>query len=116
MKYILNDKGEPMLCDDIVTWANWFEAADRRVAITQVEGCIVSTAFLGIDYSFSGPPIVWETMVFKGEESLWFDRCGGSREQAEAMHDRMCRKILDRRRHLSSRIVYFYRRRRSNGL
>ena len=116
MKYILNDKGEPMPCEDIMTWANWFETSDRRVAVDAVDGegdvpgeatYLVSTVFLGINYNcFDGPPLLWETMVFKGREGLWFDRCGGSREQAEAMHNNMCKKISDKARHLNSRVVH----------
>jgi hypothetical protein len=33
-------------------------------------------------------------MVFKGGESdIDMDRCGGSREQAQAMHDQMVEKV-----------------------
>ena len=68
---------------------------------------VVSTVFLGLDYShFGKPPIVWETAVFtNGRDGLWFDRCSGSREQAYAMHENMCRKIKNRLRHMNSRIV-----------
>jgi hypothetical protein len=110
MKYILNALGEPEQCDDIMDWAMWFETASRRVALTKLDEphtdvtYIVSTVFLGLNYNhFSGPPILWETMVFKGDKGMWFDRCGGSREQAEAMHDNMCRKITERTTYLLSK-------------
>ena len=116
MKYILDDNGEPVLCEDIVAWGAWFETAWRRVALTMIDdidaegvnkGYAVSTVFLGLDHNhFAGPPVVWETIVFKGGEGLWFDRCAGSREQAEAMHERMCAKVRDHhKKDLSSRIV-----------
>jgi hypothetical protein len=55
----------------------------------------VSTVFLGLDHSFSedGPPILWETMVFGGELDQETDRCSGTREQAEAMHKKMCEQV-----------------------
>ena len=100
-KYILNEAGEPRQCEDIMTWGNWFEKADRRVALDLIgEGkdqyCI-STVFLGIDYGWGWKtnPIVWETMVFKSGEGIWFDRCGGSREQALAMHDKVKKEAED---------------------
>jgi hypothetical protein len=82
-----------------MTWASWFEGADRHVAFTNVNDgeYYISTVFLGVNYNpFKGPPVVWETMVFKGDESMWFDRCAGSREQAEAMHERMFARIRRR--------------------
>ena len=108
MKYILNDDGEPEPCEDIVRWSNWFETAARRVAITNINDTyLVSTVFLSVDHKhFAGPPILWETMVFKGNEGLWFDRCGGSREQAEAMHDMVCKKVADKTRNACSRVVH----------
>jgi hypothetical protein len=98
-KYILNEEGEPRQCNDLLDWAGWFEVADRRVALDMVgegdEQYCISTVFLGLDYGFGwqDKPIVWETMVFKGKESMWHDRCSGSREQALAMHAEMVKKI-----------------------
>lgn len=43
----------------------------KRVALTIVhEGCEVSTVFLGLDHSWTpgGPPLVFETMVFGGQQ------------------------------------------------
>lgn len=31
-KFILDEHGEPVRCDDLLTWAKWFESADRTVA------------------------------------------------------------------------------------
>lgn len=63
-KYIL-DGHEPVPVD-LMTWARWFETADRHVARTEVRpGVMVSTVFLGIDHSFgTGKPLLFETMVF----------------------------------------------------
>jgi hypothetical protein len=61
-----------------------------------VEGAEVSTVFLGLDYSFEHHgrgPILWETMVFGGPLDEEMDRCGGTREQAEAMHAAMVERV-----------------------
>lgn len=66
-KYILIDK-QPVPCDDLLAWARWYETADRHAGQTDILGVAVSTVFLGIDhnFSFSGQPILFETMVFGG--------------------------------------------------
>ena len=64
--YILIDR-QPIPCDDLRVWGEWFENTDnRRVALDDVNGAEVSTVFLGIDHNFSshGPPLLFETMVF----------------------------------------------------
>jgi hypothetical protein len=75
-KYVLDDDGNPLEIDDVLIWGRWFETHDRHVALDVVEGCKVSTVFLGLDHSFgSGPPVLWETMIFSGE--------GGPMDQAQ---------------------------------
>ena len=68
MFYILNDRGEPERCSDVLQWAEWFErSADQRVvAQADVDGVLVSTVFLGVDHAIGGHPSLWETMVFGG--------------------------------------------------
>ncbi len=54
----------------------------------------VSTVFLGLDHNFGdGPPILWETLVFGGPMNGQQTRCAGSREQAEAMHEKMVQLV-----------------------
>jgi hypothetical protein len=67
--YILDDLGRPMRVDDPLVWASWYRT-DRIVEQTVVDGRLfVSTVFLGLDHSFGhGPPILWETMIFKHED------------------------------------------------
>jgi hypothetical protein len=50
----------------------------------------ISTVFLGLDhrYSGTGPPIVFETMVFGGPNDGYQERCCTWRE-AKAMHRRV---------------------------
>lgn len=102
MKYILDSKGEPVPCENLYQWAQFMEQADRRVLAKTMIGegdgaCTVSTVFLGLDHSFAegADPILWETMVFGGVLAEACDRCGGSREQAEAMHVRMVAKVRE---------------------
>lgn len=92
-KYILKDR-KPVICADLRVWASWFEeVGNRRVGNTEVGDLVVNTIFLGLDHSFgSGPPILWETMVFDGEWGNQ-ERCAGSWEQAEEMHRRMVEKV-----------------------
>lgn len=112
--YILDKKGNPVVTD-LMTWATWFEKSckdfdttKRHVAMTTIGRYKVSTVFLGLDHNFGkGPPVLWETMVFnkksKGEKwtiedgaSVEMTRCSGSREQAEAMHDRMVKLVKEK--------------------
>lgn len=86
--YILKDH-EPVAVN-MWEWSDWlnlpFEAT-RRVAKTVVGEAEVSTVFLGVDHNWlgSGPPILFETMIFggKGDEHQWRY---STWEQAEAGH------------------------------
>lgn len=92
--YLLNDAGEPVAVSDLFVWARGFGALKRQVAVDTVGGLRISTVFLGLDHNFGGgPPVLWETMVFKDGESVDMNRCAGSREQALAMHEAMVKKV-----------------------
>jgi hypothetical protein len=90
--YILIDKVPVAV--DLKTWDTWFEKTQtsgdtRRVNQTVVnKRCSVSTVFLGLDHNFSGTgdPILFETMVFGGPLDGGMRRCS-TWKQAEAMHD-----------------------------
>jgi hypothetical protein len=94
-KYKLDAHGEPIPEPDLLTWAAWLETADRHVALDIIGTTRISTVFLGLDHNFSdqGDPILWETMVFNGPCNQEQHRCGGSREQAEAMHARVLAEV-----------------------
>ena len=80
---------EPVPCDT-ETWARWFETADRQVAETMQGDVRVSTVFLGLDHNFGdlfGRPILFETMVFVGHDSVACDRWR-TWDEAEAGHAR----------------------------
>lgn len=66
--YILVD-GEPVPEPDILKWSDWFERSDRKLARDEFDDYYVSTIFMGTDHNYddTGPPILWETMVFGGK-------------------------------------------------
>ena len=89
-KYTLDGK-KPIECEDLLTWAKWFETANRHVAQDERDGVRVSTVFLGLDHRFGvdGPPILFETMIFGGPHDQDQDRYS-TWEEAEAGHAEMC--------------------------
>jgi hypothetical protein len=68
MHYVLDESGEPVQEPDLSAWARWFEGAERHVAQDLVGEVRVSTVFLGTDHRWrgTGPPVLWESMVFGG--------------------------------------------------
>lgn len=101
-KYILD--GHKAVPVDLMTWAEWFEKAERHVAKTNIgvpiwkyylgkllkikkwQPIYISTVFLGLDHSFgSGPPLLFETMVFGGPLDQEMDRYT-TWEEAEIGH------------------------------
>lgn len=58
--------GKPISMEE---WAHLFEEGDRHVALTDLGPLgSVSTVWLGLDHNFSpsGPPLIFESMVFGG--------------------------------------------------
>jgi hypothetical protein len=66
--YILDAAGCPVPCHCVTEWRDWFDAADRTVALdTLPSGTSVHTVFLSLNHAFRpGPPILWETIVEGG--------------------------------------------------
>jgi hypothetical protein len=100
-RYILDEHGEPVLCEDIVEWGRFFENIDnRRVAQDKDEGpdgleIRVSTVFIGVDHQFgTGPPLLWETLVFGGLLDGEMRRYS-SRAAALDGHQKMCRRVSE---------------------
>lgn len=88
-QYILNKEGQPEPCPDTIQWGQWMQSAHRSIAHTIIDdGIFVSTVFLGIDHNFlgSGPPILWETMIFGGQHDQYQDRYT-SKEDALKGHE-----------------------------
>ncbi len=71
----------------LLEWGKWFETDDRIIEQTDIDDVRVSTVFLGIDHNFNltGPPILFETMIFGGEHDQYQDRCATYTE-AKKMH------------------------------
>lgn len=90
-KFILEGR-TPVPVDDLLTWANWFETADRQVARTAIGDVCISTVFLGLDHSFGhGEPLVFETMIFGGPNDQYQTRAATWTE-AVAQHVVACLK------------------------
>jgi hypothetical protein len=86
-KYILQDR-VPVLVEDINTWGEWFERANRKVAEDRLlNGKVVSTVFLGLDHNWGyGPPILFETMIFGDTDSEEYCERYHTWEEAEEGH------------------------------
>ena len=81
----------------MVKWGRWFrDTKNRSVARDKIGDVVISTVFLGVNHALrGGPPILWETMVFGCSMDQEVDRCSGSREQAEAMHNEMVERVCN---------------------
>lgn len=93
--------------DDLIAWAKWLEdGSHRRIAkyetkkvvqlFTSVEevDITVSTVFLAIDhnYTWEGPPVLFETMVFGGPYDESMERYE-TLEEAKRGHERWVAKV-----------------------
>ena len=79
---------------DLAAWAQNLELT-RRVGDWFRSACgDVSTVFLGIDHSHidTGPPLLYETLVFGGPLDGEMERCS-TRTQAEEMHVGMVERV-----------------------
>jgi hypothetical protein len=98
-KYLL-DGHLVIPCENLMYWAKWFETANRRVALTKKDSFEVSTVFLGLDHNFghSGPPLLFETMVFGGPLDQEQERYS-TWEEAKVGHKSMVKKALAQKSH-----------------
>ena len=96
-RYILDENWKPIPEAALDKWVAWFEKAERQVAVETIGESRISTLFLGLDHNYSGTgaPILWETMVFGGPLDQEQDRCSGSKEQAQAMHAAMVKRVKE---------------------
>lgn len=89
--YILVDKKIKTV--DLMTWAKWFETADRHIGNDHIGDVRVSTVFLGIDHNFGdGEPLLFETMIFGGKHNEYQDRCS-TYDQAVRMHEKAVKLV-----------------------
>jgi len=108
--YILDENHQPVATTDVLTWGRFYEdMSQRRVGETLTEFHWVSTIFLGIDHNFSfkGPPILFETMIFErqehitkifGKERFVHEELGGERyctwDEAKAGHAKLVMEVI----------------------
>lgn len=97
--------GQPM---DLMGWASKHEDMDYKVVAQHwIRGWMVSTVWLGIDHNFtmSGPPLIFETMVFppgdeSGDGGLYSEEEYCERYPTEAAaqagHDRALSWVVDK--------------------
>lgn len=88
--YILGEDGTPILEHDLSKWGEWFERERKRFAMQEtIAGYFVSTVFLGIDHSFgAGPPLLWETMIFREGDSLDYQERYSTQAEAREGHQK----------------------------
>jgi len=101
--FLLDENNIPYLCEDFFTWGIGMEKLEKENRIhvkkEMVGKFFISTIFWGLNHSFKGPPILFETMVFnygakvtKENEFLdeYMERYA-TRDEAEKGHE----KIVD---------------------
>jgi hypothetical protein len=96
-QYILVDR-RAVPCPDMLTWGRWMENSfdERVVAKSDVREFHISTVFLGIDHNWlPGPPVLFETMVFEGEDGLGKDMYRYSTwDEAKRGHEEVVRRLM----------------------
>jgi hypothetical protein len=100
--YILDDEKRPIACNDLQRWGEMMEdMTRRRVARTVIPPDVhVSTVFIGLDHRFmgSGPPLLFETMIFGGPEEIdqlqWRYASWDDAETGHAAAVRIARMVL----------------------
>ena len=93
--YLLDADGEPVPCEDLFAWAEWFERSieERTIAFdTLPDGAQVSTVFLSLDHCYRASehlPILWETAAWDGLGAVAICERYESRSEALAGHARI---------------------------
>jgi hypothetical protein len=97
IKYILDDENNPVPAT-LMEWAEFFENTPRRIVAQDYPRpkVLVSTVFLGLDHRFvgDGPPLLFETMVFRdgdGDEQMRY----ATWAEAEAGHAAMLKEVME---------------------
>ena len=93
-KYILDGK-TPVVENDVIKWAEWFEKADRHVAENIIGEVVIATVFLGLGNNWGkGKPILFETMIFGGEHDGYRERYYAW-EEAENGHEKAVKLVKE---------------------
>ncbi len=97
--YILNDDKTVSGTNDVDSWSKHLEGKGRFIKQETINKSIwISTVFLGIDHSWgNGPPILFETMVFKDPcmDSVTQERYYTYEEAIEG-HNRIVEQFTER--------------------
>jgi hypothetical protein len=83
--YILDENNKPVR-STIVDCGKWLEENPERKAVKQehIDDIFISTVFLGLDHAWdSDIPVLWETMIFRGEHDQYMDRYTSYEEALE---------------------------------
>lgn len=97
-KWIIKD-GLAIPEPDLMEWGLWFEREQRNYQrVDEIAGIRVSTIFLGVDYSYSGDPILWETLIFNEDEGgeVIDGRRFTFQDEAYDFHDKEVNKLKRR--------------------
>ena len=99
-KYILGPNNENIKTT-FEGWIQWEkDNPDRKIIsrnriFVNEEEILISTVFLGLDHAFGHyGPILFETMIFKGEHDGWQDRYETYREAIEG-HNKVFQQIIN---------------------
>jgi hypothetical protein len=94
-KYIL-DGHSAIPEEDLMTWANWFEKADRVVKKSKLSSDVtISTVFLGLNHNFEeGEPLLFETLIFGGTRDGEMNRYS-TWDEAVKDHERILKEFTD---------------------
>lgn len=89
MYWVLDADGNTVPTNDAAAFGRLMRDPRRFLCQDRVGPFFVSTVFLGLDHRFigDGPPILWETMIFTGDDSEPYQERYDSKEAALAGHD-----------------------------
>lgn len=89
-------EGKPM---DLDAWSAAFGDQEyKRVGYTEVGDVRVSTVWLGMNHNWGdGPPLIFETRVFGGEDDEWMDRYA-TEDAAVAGHNEVVAAVKNNER------------------
>jgi hypothetical protein len=95
-KYILDENGEPKICNDVYVWGEWYEnVSNRSILFNQVGDVKVSTVFLGLDHSFGiGDPVLWGSLITGGSYDGHEERYR-SKKEAITNHDKLVEMVKE---------------------
>lgn len=101
--YVLDRHHTVVATRDVLEWGRFFEKRKKRIVKQETIGHYwVSTVFLGINHGFgTGPPVLFETMVFLDKEDPHDGRESGDCEryctwdEAAAGHEVVCARLRE---------------------